>query len=294
MYGCRMSEETAPVSGRGYIGLLSLIASLLGSALAATVFAAINSQVHVGTGMEGAAHFILAVSVVFFFGFFIAVPVGLAVGIPLMALSRRYVPGHIVIATLVFAVVGLLGGLAIKHVGGSSASGDAELVFGACVGGMHPLVYGRANGAPWLKVVAAMLLSAAVVPSLAYAGEDVGNLMDSQAEFETRCADRYGSIAFAADKADLQRSGIPVASKGEWYNQLKWRSLYAREDRVPLDKAHVLIVRDYAYVPSGFAGWITGGRRVERHCLSEKKGGDADMLRGRGFGKRPRLQDLAD
>jgi hypothetical protein len=55
-----------------------------------------------------------------------------------------------------------------------------------------------------------------------------------------------------------------------------------------------LIARDYAYVPSGFAGWITGGRRVDRHCLSEKKGSDANMLRGRGFGKRPRLQDFTD
>lgn len=63
---------------------------------------------------------------------------------------------------------------------------------------------------------------------------------------------------------------------------------------VLLDKSRVLIARDYAYVPGGFTGWITGGRRVERHCLTEKKGAEADLLRRRGFGTRPSLRDLAD
>jgi hypothetical protein len=233
-----MTEGNDPPSGCGYLVLLSLIASLLGSALATAVYVAMRyPQVHVGIGMEGAAYSLFVGSMVFFFGVFIAVPVGLAVGIPLMALSRQYLPSHVVVATLAFAIVGLLGGLAIKHFGGSTGLDNAELVFGACVGGMHSLVYGRARGVPWSKVVAASLLSAAVVPSLAYVGEDAENLMESKAEFETRCADRYGSMAFIADRAALSRSGRPAESKGKWYNQLKWRSLYEREDRVPLDKA---------------------------------------------------------
>lgn len=285
-----MSDDAAPPSGCGYLGLLSLIACLLGSALAAIVFAGVDSWAHVGSG---AVDFVSTAAFVFFFGVFIAVPVGLAFGIPLMALCRRYLR-HTMIMTLVFAIIGLLGGLSIRYFLGASGIGNAELIFGACVGGLHPLVYGRAKGVAWFKIIAASLLSLAVVPSLAYAGEDVGNLMDSQAEFETLCADRYGSMAVIADRTDIERLGGPVRRIGQWHNQLQWRSLYAREDRTLLDDAHVLIARDYAYVPGGFAGWITGGRRVERHCLSEKRGVDADMLRRRGFGVRPKLQNLAD
>lgn len=288
-----MAESTDQPSGCGYLGFLSLIASLLGSALAAALYAALAPQVHIEKGMEGVAQFLLAMIIVFYFGIFVAVPVGLTLGIPMVALSRPLF-GHVVIATLAFAIVGLLGGLAFRYLGGSIGSDNAELVFGACVGGMHPLVYARANGVPWCKVVRASLIGAAVVPSLAYAGEDVGNLWDSRAEFETRCADYYGTMAFIADRAALERFGDPVEREGKWHNEPKWRSLYVREDRVPIDKAHILIARDYAYVPGGFAGWITGGRRVERHCLSEKKGSDADMLRHRGFGNRPSLQDLTD
>jgi hypothetical protein len=287
-------EEPNIRSGCISLGLLSLIACVMGTALAAAIFVPTQFPVQAGSWAEGAGYFLTGTIIAFLFGAFIAVPIGLMVGIPLLALSQRYLSNHVIIATLAFAVLGLLGGLAIKHFGGGSGLGNAEPIFGACVGGMHPLIYGREKGVPWFKIAAAFLLSAAAVPSLAYAGEDVGNLTDSEAEFESRCADRYGSMAFVADRAALERFSDPVESKGKWYNQRALRSLYAREDRVPLDRAHVLIARDYAYVPSGFAGWITGGRRVERHCLSEKKGVNADMLRGRGFGKRPRLQDLAD
>mgnify|MGYP001043922221 FL=1 len=212
----------------------------------------------------------------------------------MIALSRRCLLHRIVIATLTFAVGGLLVGLAIKHIGGSTGLENAELIFGACVGGMHPLIYSRAFGVSWFKIISALLLGAAVVPSLTYAAEDVINLMDSKAEFETRCAGHLDSLAFVAEKATLDRLSEPMENIGKWRNQLKWRSLYEREDRALLDKSHVLIARDFAYVPSGFAGMITGGRRIERHCLSEKKGSDADMLRARGLGKRPKLQDLAD
>lgn len=290
-----MIESNNPPSGCGYLGLLSLIASLVGSALGAAVYAAMHySQLGGDTGIGGPASVLLSALFIFYCSIFVAVPVGLAVGIPLMALSRQYLSSHVVIPTLAFGIIGLLGGLAITDIGGGISLDNAELIFGACVGAMHPLVYGRANGVPWPKVVAASLLSAVVVPSLAYAGEDASNLLDSHAEFETLCADRYGSMAFVRDRADWERHGYPVEYKGKWRNQLQWRSLYKREDIVLLDSAHVLIARDYAYVPSGFAGWLTGGRRVERHCLSEKKGRDADVLRSRGFGTRPFLQDLAD
>lgn len=285
-----MSDDAVPLSGCCYIGILSLIACLLGSVLAAIVFAGVALRTHVGSGV---VYYFSTATFVLFFGVFIAVPVGLTFGIPLTALCRRYLR-HTMIMTLVFAIIGLLGGLSIRHFLGASGIGNAELIFGAYVGGLHPLVYGRANGVAWFKIISASLLSLAVVPSLAYAGEEVSNLMDSQAEFETLCADRYGSMAVIADRTEIERLGDSVKRIGQWHNQLKWRSLYVREDRTLLDDAHVLIARDYAYVPGGFAGWITGGRRVERHCLSEKRGVDADMLRRRGLGVRPKLQDLAD
>ena len=61
-----------------------------------------------------------------------------------------------------------------------------------------------------------------------------------------------------------------------------------------MDEARILILRDYAYVPGGFAGWITGGRRVERHCLSEKRGTAVALMRRHGFGRPPTLGDLED
>ncbi|WP_445191827.1 hypothetical protein ACT009_14810 [Sphingomonas sp. Tas61C01] len=96
-----------------------------------------------------------------------------------------------------------------------------------------------------------------------------------------------------ADKTALGRSGQEkLVGQGKWFNQRQWRSLYASERWIPLNNARVLIARRYAYVPSGFAGWITGGRRVEDHCLSEKKGHAAALLRRSGFGQRPTLHDL--
>jgi hypothetical protein len=102
-------------------------------------------------------------------------------------------------------------------------------------------------------------------------------------------------MAFVAGRTALGRSGQEKhVGQGKWFNQRQWRSLYASERWIPLDNARVLIARDYAYVPSGFAGWITGGRRVEDHCLSKKKGGAAVLLRRSGFGQRPTLHDLKD
>lgn len=287
-----MNKKDVALSGCSHLGLISLISSVLGSALAATVYAAINPHVNAHESSGGVSDFLLVASMVFFFGLFLAVPVGLAVGIPLMALSRRYLAGHVVLATIVFAIMGLFGGLAIRHLGGSNDIDNVQLVFGACVGGMHPLVFGRANGLSWYRVGAALLLGAIIVPSLAYAGKDVVNLIESRAEFESRCDDYYGVLATIADRAALERHGSRLVSRGVWRRDGKWRSLYAREDRVALDEARILIARDYAFVPSGLAGMLTGGRRVERHCLTEKTGDDAEMLRRRGFGKRPTLEDL--
>jgi hypothetical protein len=288
-----MAEGTDQPSSVGNLGSLSLVASLLGSALAATMYPILTSQVHIEMGVEEIAFLPLGIVITFFFGIFIAVPAGLTLGIPMIAISRPLL-GHVAISTSAFATVGLVGGLVLKHLGGIDGLRNAELIFGACVGGMHPLVYARANGVAWHKIVRALLIGAAVVPSLAYAWDDVGNLLSSRAEFETRCANHYGAMAFFADRAALERRGGPVNQEGTWHNERQWRSLYKREDRVPIDKAHVLIARDYAYVPGGFAGWITGGRRVERHCLSEKEGSTPDMLRHRAFGRRPSLQDLTD
>jgi len=282
-----MEEKIDRRVGFGNLAGISLLASVLGSALAAVIFSVIHGNGGVFPALNAAV-------IVFLFGSAIGVPTGLLVGIPMLAVSRRLLPHHIVVATLGFAITGLLGGFVMKHFAGGAGLGNAEVIFGACVGGMHPLVFGRANGVKGSRIFAALLFSAVAVPAAAFAGESVQNLIGSHQEFETRCADRYGTMAFVADRAALERRRRPAQGKGNWYNQRRWRSLYARENWTVLDEAHILIMRDYAYVPGGFAGWITGGRRVERHCLSEKKGSEADMLRRRGFGKRPSLGDLAD
>jgi len=293
-----MIEMPEQKSGCAYLGILSVAASALGSAVAAVVFAGMEYFLPSGSfGTASAAEMLMAVLIFFFFGGFIAVPIGLVLGLPLLALSRRYLCGPVISATLTFALLGLLAAFGINYIdesSGHSGAGSAALVFGAVVGGMHPLVYGRANGVRWSRIAAALLFSAAIVPSVAYAWEDVDNLLASRTEFEARCADPYGSMAFVGERAVLDPYSNRSQFLGKWNNQRKWRSLYDREDWLPLDDGQVLVARDFAYVPSGFAGWITGGRRVERHCLSEKQGSDADMLRGRGVGNWPRLEDLAD
>lgn len=280
-----MISETQSPPSWSRLSLLSLIASVLGSLIAALIFAALHAPF---TFIPLATLFYL------YFALFGCVPVGLAIGIPLTALTHRYISRHLLLTTLAFGIIGLLGGVAIKHFGGTIDLGNAELLFGSCIGGMHPLVHTRANGASWRRITAAFLFSAAAIPLVGYAGEDVSNLIESKSEFETRCADLYGSMAVVRDRADLERAGEPGRVEGKWRNQLKWRSLYGREDIFPINKTQVLIARDYAYVPSGIGGSITGGRRVARHCLSEKNGHEAEMLRARGFGKRPDLKDLAD
>ena len=273
--------------GCAYFAMVSLAASLLGSVMAAAV---------VSIAERGEVQTIPVLFVgVLFFGIWIAVPVGMLLGIPMLAVTRRLLPRHTVSGTLAFAITGLLGGLALQRLDGANGFGNAFLVFGACVGGMHPLLYSRLNGERWRSIGAALLLSAVLVPSAAHAGESVHNMIDSQDEFEARCAETYENMAFVADRAALERdSGSVRPGQGKWYNQRKWRSLYAWERWVPLDGTRMLIARDYAFVPSGFAGWITGGRRVERHCLSEKKGGTSALLRRYGFGNRPALRDLED
>lgn len=279
-------------SGCSHLGLISLTASVLGSVLAAMIYAAINPHVHAFTPVGGVMNFLLVANIVLFFALFITVPVGLLLGIPLMALARRHLSERLFFATLAFAIIGLLGGLAIRHLAGTYAVDNVQLVFGACVGGMHPLVYARAHGALWSRIGTSLLLVSAVVSLLAYAGRDVVNLIDSRTEFESLCDGDPGVHGVIADRAALERLGRDVESQGKWRKDMKWLSLYRREDRIPFDDAHILIVRDYAYAPVGLAGFATGGRRVERHCLSEKKGRDADMLRGLGLGKRPALADL--
>lgn len=282
-----MVEKTQERAGCLYLASVSLAASLLGSAVAAPIVSMMDT--------DGGQTFPIAF-VIFFFGIWIAVPIGLLMGIPMLAVTRRFLPKHVILATPLFSIVGLLGGLVLQDWDGSNGFGNAFAVFGACIGGMHPLVYSRLSGGQWRSILAASLLSGAIVPSVAYAGESVHNMIESRREFAVRCADRYGSMAFVTDRAALERlaSRRRQFGQGKWYNQRQWRSLYAWERRVSLDDARILIARDYAYVPSGFAGWITGGRRVERHCLSEKTGPVAAILHRHGFGQRPTLADLED
>lgn len=282
-----MANVVEPQSGCTYLGIVSVFASLLGSALAAPIYLA-STQIGISDGITE-TFFALAL---FVFGKVIAIPFGLVLGIPLLALSGRYLPRHVVIATFIFALVGLLGVVSIDWVddnsGGFAALGG--LYFGGCVGGMHALLYSRMHGATWTRLAVAVLFSGAFVPLVAYAAEDVKNLLDSRAEFEERCADRYGSMAVVRDRSEIKAIRESIA----WHRNERWRSLYATEDMALLGNSQILIARDYAYVPSGFAGWITGGRRVERHCLSESKGPSAEMLHRLGYGKRPTLRDLVD
>jgi hypothetical protein len=285
--------------GCAYFGLLSVVASALGSVLAAAIFSAefVFSASHSAARFsrwEALGEFPFIFGMVFFFGAALAIPIGLIMGLPMLAICRSVISRVPVASTLAFAVIGLLGGFAIQQFGGSAGLDNAELVFGACVGGMHPLVYCRAKGLTWSRLSVAFLLAAAFVPALAFAGEDFENLNKSRDEFDKRCADRYGSMVFVADRKAIEQVKSPVPIDGKWLNQRKWLSLYAREKQYPINADQVLLARDYAYVPSGVAGWITGGRRVERHCFSEKSGRSFQALRERGFGKRPTLGDLTD
>jgi hypothetical protein len=278
-----MDEKIIRTPGCLHIGQVSVGASLLGSAIAATIFSTIE--------MEGTHALLLGPPLIFYFGIWIALPVGLIVGIPMLAVSGRLLPRYVIIATPVFALVGLLGGITLQRLDGSGGLGDAPGIFGACIGAMHPLVYARANGAGWRKIVIALLGSAVAVPFTAWAGESVEEMRESRRKFEEYCADSYNSMALVADKTALKPSDAMAGlTQGKWFNH--GRSLYARERWIPLDETRILIARDYAYVPSGFAGWVTGGRRVERHCLSEKQGSTAALLRRYGFGERPTLADL--
>jgi hypothetical protein len=279
-----VDDGTTEISGCAHLGLVSVGASLLGSALAASIVAM--------TEIDEAHAVLFAIPLIFFFGMFIAVPAGLILGIPMLAIARPVLPRRTVLVTPVFGLVGLLGGIAIERLDGASGFGLSFAIFGACVGAMHPLVYNRANGAGWRTIATAVLVSAIAVPAAAWAGESIADMRESRLQFEEFCADRYGSMAVVADKAALKRwNSPPGVGQGKWYKQ-GGQSVYASERWIPLDDARFLIARDYAYVPSGFAGWITGGRRVERHCLSEKRGGTASMLRRYGFGMRPTLSDL--
>lgn len=285
--------------GCAYFGLLSVAASALGSVLAAAIFSAefVFSASHSAARFsrwEALGEFPFVFGMVFFFGAALAIPTGFVMGLPMLAICRSAISRFPVASTLAFAVIGLLGGLAIQRFGGSVGLDNAELVFGACVGGMHPLVYCRAKGLTWLRLSVAFLLAAGFVPALAFAGEDIENLNESRHEFAERCADRYSSMVFVADRKAIELAKNPVPIDGKWLNQREWRSLYAREKQYPINADQVLLARDFAYVPSGFAGWITGGRRVERHCFSEKSGGSFQALRERGFGKRPTLGELSD
>lgn len=285
--------------GCAYFGFLSVVASALGSVLAAAVLSAefVFSASHLAARLdrwESVGEFPLVFGMVFFFGAAIAIPVAFIIGLPMLAICRAVISRCPISSTLGFAVIGLLCGWAMQQFGGSAGLDNAELVFGACVCGMHPLVYCRANGRKWSLLSVAFLVAAAFVPALAFAGEDFENLKMSRDEFDKRCADRYGSMAFVANRKAIEQLGYPVPIDGKWLNQRKWRSLYARETQYPINADHVLLARDFAYVPSGFAGWITGGRRVERHCFSEKSGRSFQALRERGFGKRPTLGDFSE
>jgi hypothetical protein len=290
-----MRQDTEERNGCFSLGILSIGSSTLGSILAAIIFSYLHQPIAVPPSLwEATARDILSTGLVVIFGAPIAIATGLFVGLPMLAIFGKLVARRPISSTIIFGFVGFLGGLTIQRAWNGDGLQNAELIFGACVGGMHAVVYSRAQGARWRTVFAAVLASAAILPATIYASDDLENLLDSRREYEVRCTDRYNSKAFVADRAAFERLGDPVRSTGKWYNQRRWRSLYEREDRLPLDNTRVLIGHDYAYVPSGFSGWITGGRRIARHCLSEREETAVNPLRQYGFGVRPRLRDLVD
>jgi hypothetical protein len=276
---------------------MSLAASALGSALGTLVSCALALvSLNEPVGWEAAGLFLIVSSGIFLVGAVIAIPVGLLIGIPMLAGSRPLLPHHTASMTLAFALVGLVGGWLIRDLWGGAGLNGMEPTFGACVGGMHPLVYSRATRGVWPLLSVALLVSAVViaVPAIGSFAEDVKNVLESREEYEELCADRYNSMAFVADWAGLKKGQGWEPPDGKWRRNPIWHSLYARETHYPLDAAHVLIARDYAYVRGGIAAWLTGGPRVERHCWSEKTGKTVQLLQGHGFGKRPSIGDLAD
>ena len=198
--------------------MVSLTASFWGSVLATAILViGIVSTSSGSMEIEQAALLIPIALFVLVVALFVALPVGVLVGLPLLAAGRNFLPSHILTFTVMFALVGLLGGFIVENL--VEDSGHVMLIFGACVGGMHPLVLARANGVRWPKLAASFLLSAAIVPSVAYAGEDAGNLMASEDEFEALCADPYGELASIQVREALDQDTLRNLYIGKWINR---------------------------------------------------------------------------
>ena len=267
------------------IALTSLTASAVG-----TIFGSILYGLWEGQGELGA---LLFAPFVAFIGAFFAIPIGMVVGCLLLWIGGRTIAASPLMGSLVLGLLGLVLGSAAGDLLDARGIEPAPCIFGSIVGSLHGIFWAARAGVARLRVLAASLACATLIPAIVVLAEDGWNLRDSEYMFGEYCNDGAG-LATVINPGEHKLASDRRPTDGKWYNQRRWRSLYRRRDVIELPEGRRLIATDFAYVPQGIFATLTGGKRVSRHCLSEAQSPAARFARQHGAGRRPTLGDLED
>ena len=113
---------------------------MLGSLIGAVVFTGWEVATSPFPDPAPIENALLVGMVVMYMGAFIGIPVGLMVGLPLLATSGPIIQRHRLAMSLLFGLIGLAGGWMIGNSMGASES-RAGMVFGFAIGALHALLY---------------------------------------------------------------------------------------------------------------------------------------------------------
>ena len=268
------------------IALISLTASAVG-----TIFGSIFYVLKNGQGDIGAL--VIAPLIALVGGVF-AIPIGIVVGCLSLWIGGRAIAASPMLGSLALGLLGLvLGGVAGELLD-SRGIESAPYVFGSIIGSLHGIFWSSRVGVARLRVLAASLACATLIPGMVVLAEDGWNLRESEQKFNEYCSGREANLATVINPGQRKLASDRRLNDGKWYNQRRWRSLYRRSDVIDLPEGRRLLATDFAYVPQGIFAALTGGKRVSRHCLSEAQSPDARFARQHGAGRRPTLADLED
>ncbi|WP_293884347.1 hypothetical protein [Sphingomonas sp.] len=127
----------------GYLAIVSVCASTLGSILASAVL------FYFYLPDDGYAKSEELIAVLWLFGTQFAIVVSLFLGVPALLVFGKFATRRPLSGTIAFGFFGLLGAFIVPYTRDSGMQ-NACLVFGACAGGMHVVVYNLARGVRWI------------------------------------------------------------------------------------------------------------------------------------------------
>lgn len=295
-------NEQPPVKDRrsaSYCAVIALGAAVLGSALGTLVYVGLAVRhSELGSGSGSAITLVMASLLVWLTACVVAIPASLFLGAPLLWLGQGWIVRFPIASSAAIGMIGGVAALAIHHALSQGSIDPAaarwvSVLFGTCVAAVNAVVFYHRRKRLWSRT----LLT--TISALALAGVGSRALLDSVAnnaggrQYEAEC--RLGHAIVVLDRVLLTRVE-QVLNSGDEFKAVIERGEWHQVDGDPLVRAYsslsfggkrVMALNDVAYAPLGLTALLRERRRVERHCLAELRGHQAELARRVGLVRRP-------